>query len=185
MKSDFRAFLDACVLANFGVCDLLLRLAEAPRLFLPFWSNEVLKEVYRVHIGKLGWKKEIADSFQREVRRAFPEANVEDFEHRLSELTNDAKDRHVLAAAIQSDSTLILTFNVKDFPKKSVKPWSISVSHPQDFLLSLYELQPAQVVSRIDAIAAKRKIDVENVLLRLGKALPKFSSKLIVDLAQN
>ena len=27
MKADYRVILDACVLANFGVCDLLLRLA--------------------------------------------------------------------------------------------------------------------------------------------------------------
>jgi hypothetical protein len=33
MKADFRVVLDACVLANFGVCDLLLRLAERPRLY--------------------------------------------------------------------------------------------------------------------------------------------------------
>jgi hypothetical protein len=31
MKADYRVLLDACVLANFGVCDLLLRLSERPR----------------------------------------------------------------------------------------------------------------------------------------------------------
>jgi hypothetical protein len=35
MRADFKVVLDACVLANFGVCDLLLRLAERPRLYLP------------------------------------------------------------------------------------------------------------------------------------------------------
>lgn len=182
MKADARAFMDACVLANFGVCDLLLRLAEKPRLFLPFWSNEVLDEVYRVHVQKLHWKKEIADSFQSEIRRAFPEATVEEYEHLTPDLTNDKKDRHVLAAAIRSGSSLILTFNVKDFPKKSLKPWSIDVSHPQDFLLNLYEMESAQVVIRIAAIAARRKLEPLEVLRRLGKVLPKFSSKLIEDL---
>ena len=45
MRADFKVVLDACVLANFGVCDLLLRLAERPRLFLPCWSKEVLDEL--------------------------------------------------------------------------------------------------------------------------------------------
>lgn len=54
MKADFRVFLDACVLANIGVCDLLLRLAERPRQHLPFWSEDVLAEVYRTHTEKLG-----------------------------------------------------------------------------------------------------------------------------------
>ncbi len=31
MRADYRVFLDACVLANHGVCDLLLRLSERPR----------------------------------------------------------------------------------------------------------------------------------------------------------
>jgi len=35
MKADYRVFLDACVLANFGVCDLLLRLSDLPRLIVP------------------------------------------------------------------------------------------------------------------------------------------------------
>jgi hypothetical protein len=42
MRADFKVVLDACVLANFGVCDLLLRLAERPRLYLPRWSEELL-----------------------------------------------------------------------------------------------------------------------------------------------
>lgn len=34
MQADFKIVLDACVLANIAVCDLFLRLAEKPRLFL-------------------------------------------------------------------------------------------------------------------------------------------------------
>jgi restriction system protein len=32
MRADYRVILDACVLANHSVCDLLLRLSERPRL---------------------------------------------------------------------------------------------------------------------------------------------------------
>jgi hypothetical protein len=35
--------LDACVLANFSLCDTLLRLAEPPRLFEPKWSEEICR----------------------------------------------------------------------------------------------------------------------------------------------
>ena len=55
MKADYRIFLDACVLANFGVCDLLLRLSERPRLIVPHWSAEVLAETHRTQVDKLGW----------------------------------------------------------------------------------------------------------------------------------
>jgi len=32
MRADYKVLLDACVLANFGIRDLYLRLAEEPRL---------------------------------------------------------------------------------------------------------------------------------------------------------
>jgi hypothetical protein len=39
--------LDACILANFSLCDTLLRLAEPPRLFEPKWSEEIIRETIR------------------------------------------------------------------------------------------------------------------------------------------
>ena len=54
--------LDACVLANFTISDLLLKLAEDPVLFLPRWSDEIFAEVRRTH-RKLKWEDEIAESW--------------------------------------------------------------------------------------------------------------------------
>lgn len=42
MQADFKIVIDACVLANIAVCDLLLRLAEKPRLLIPKWSREIM-----------------------------------------------------------------------------------------------------------------------------------------------
>lgn len=98
MKADFRIFIDACVLANHGVCDLLLRLSERPRLIVPHWSAEVLAEVNRTHIEKIKWPVALADSFQAKIREAFPNAEVAGYESLLPVLTNHEKDRHVLAA---------------------------------------------------------------------------------------
>lgn len=47
MRADFRVVLDACVLANYGVANLLLLLAEKPRLYLPvlnYQATPKLKE---------------------------------------------------------------------------------------------------------------------------------------------
>ena len=43
MKADFSVCLDACVLANFPVADLLLKLAERPRQYLPVWSDDIME----------------------------------------------------------------------------------------------------------------------------------------------
>ena len=45
MNANFRVVLDACVLANFGLCDLFLTLAETPRLYQPVWNRKILDEV--------------------------------------------------------------------------------------------------------------------------------------------
>ena len=182
MRADYRVFIDACVLANQSVCDLLLRLAERPRLYLPCWSEEVLAEVRRTHVDKLNWPPKIADSYQTEIRKAFPEAIVSGYEPFVPNLTNDLKDRHVLAAAIRGDCPLILTFNLKHFPKESLSPWNVCAEHPQDYLLVLYGMDPAQVMGCLGEIAGRRKLEIEDVMIKLGKVLPAFSSRVLDDL---
>jgi hypothetical protein len=182
MRADYRIFLDACVLANFGVCDLLLRLSERPRLIVPHWSAEVLAEVRRTHINRLNWPVELADSFQVEIRNAFPDAEVTGYESLLPALTNHEKDRHALAAAIRGDCPLLLTFNQRHFPEESLRPWGIRAGHPQDYLLVLYEMEPAQVMACLGEIAGKRKLETQDVLIRLGRVLPSFSQRLLDDL---
>ncbi len=76
MQADFKVVIDACVLANIAVCDLFLRLAEKPRLFLPRWSTEILDEVERTQSKKLGWPDELVESWCSEVTRSFPDATV-------------------------------------------------------------------------------------------------------------
>jgi hypothetical protein len=66
--------LDACVLANFSLCDTLLRLAEAPRLFEPKWSEEIIRETTRTLESKLRWPSSLIAYFEAELRAHFSEA---------------------------------------------------------------------------------------------------------------
>lgn len=72
MNANFRVVLDACVLANFGLCDLFLTLAETPRLYQPMWSREILDEAQRTQTRKLGWPEELSKSWRKAVESAFP-----------------------------------------------------------------------------------------------------------------
>jgi hypothetical protein len=63
----------------------------------------------------------------------------------------DPTDRHVLAAAIKAGVDVIVTFNLKDFPEESLKPYGIEVQHPDDFLTYQLDLAP-----NIVCVAAKR-----------------------------
>lgn len=184
MIADFPVLLDACVLANFGICDLLLRLAEEPRMFSPRWSDVILGEVRRTHLERLKppWPENIADSWQAAVRTSFPEANVTGFERLVDILINEPKDRHVLAAAIKGNVPLIVTFNLKDFPQESLVPWGVEVVHPQDYLLTLYSMNPALLSLRLSQIAHDKKVEVQDILLRLGKSVPSFAARVLEDI---
>jgi predicted nucleic acid-binding protein len=182
MRADFRVVLDACVLVNYGVANLLLLLAEKPRLYLPVWSDEILAETQRTQIGHLGWPPHLAETFQSELRRVFPEALVSGHDHLVAQCANQEKDRHVLACAIHSKSEVILTFNLKDFPHAALAPWGISVCHPQDYLLTLFMLEPLHVMHQLGGISQKRNCTLEDHLIDLGRYVPEFSARLLDDL---
>lgn len=181
-RADFRVVIDACVLANARVCNVLLTLAESPRLHLPRWSEEILLETLRTHTEKLGWPKELAESFQSCLREFFPEALVSGYEHLIDLCDNEPKDRHILACAIHSKSELILTFNLRDFPADVLETWQVNVLHPQDYLLALYSMDPSIMIHRLNGICRSRETDLESFLLHLGRWLPAFSQALLSDI---
>jgi len=80
MRADFRVVLDACVLIRMPLADTLLRMAEAPRLYLPRWSQAIMDEVTRNLIAKWDMAPEKARQREEELRRHFPEAWVEGYE---------------------------------------------------------------------------------------------------------
>jgi len=182
MKADFKVCLDACVLANFRLADLFLRLAEKPRLYTPVWSSEILEEMVRTQTTKLGWPEEIAESMRSEMGKSFPQAQTDDYEQYLPALTNDPKDRHVLAATIRAGSSLIVTFNLKDFSPEALEPWSIEAKSPDDYLLTLYDHAPSQFSSRIGAASVRHQEDPLVTVGKLAVPCPNLTSKLIDDL---
>jgi predicted nucleic acid-binding protein len=176
-RADFPVVLDACVLANYGVCDLFLRLAETPRLYAPRWSARILDEAQRAQQQRLSppWPRETSDSWRRALEYSFPEALVTGFEPLEASLTNDPGDRHVLAAAIRTRAEIIVTFNLRHFPWAALKAWGVSSIHPAEYLIGLYEIDPGIVVKRLVDIAMKRKQPPELVLARLARTIPAFA----------
>jgi len=66
---------------------------------------------------------------------AVPGAAIERLEPAM---TNDRKDRHVLAAAVASGAHAVVTLNLKHFPPADCAPLAIEPLHPDAFLLDLY-----------------------------------------------
>lgn len=100
-------------------------------------------------------------------------------------MKNDEKDRHVLAAAIRGQVDLIVTFNLKDFREEHISQWGIKAMHPQDYLLHLYSMKPTIIMLKLSQIAKGKHVNVEDIIVDLGKSLPKFSAKLIAEINQD
>lgn len=150
----FSAVLDANVLYPFSLRDTLLRLAEL-ELYTPLWSDRILEEMTR-NLVEHRVTEEQASRIEQAMRAAFEEAAVDAAEIQRLEpaMTNDAKDRHVLAAAVAADSELIVTFNLDDFPPGACEPVGVEAIHPDDFLLDHFDLAPDTVRAALEQQAA-------------------------------
>ncbi|HEY9197885.1 MAG TPA: PIN domain-containing protein, partial [Gammaproteobacteria bacterium] len=86
----------------------------------------------------------------------------------------DPDDRHVLAAAIRCNASVIVTFNERDFPQSALSPFGIEAQHPDLFIENLFDLDPAAVVAAAQRQRAQLKnppMDADHyidVLLRQG-----------------
>lgn len=108
---------------------------------------------------------------------------VEGFEHLEPDIQlPDRNDRHVVAAAIQGRAEIIVTFNLQDFPKKSLSPWGLVAQHPDDFLTTLIDETPDQVAKAAQQCRLRLRNppisadDYLNILSRQG--LPKCTDFL-------
>jgi predicted nucleic acid-binding protein len=174
MRADYRVVLDACVLIPMPLADTLLRMAEAPRLYLPKWPRTIMDEVTRNLIAKWDMASEKAHRREEELRLHFPEAWVEGFEPIIGVVTNDPGDRHVLAAAVRSHSELIVTYNRRHFPAASLQPWEIDVQGPSAFLRGLYDLDAGLSVGKLHEQAATIEVSLPRLLHNLAKNVPGF-----------
>ncbi|MFD4432664.1 PIN domain-containing protein [Nocardia sp. NPDC058497] len=137
----FSVFLDACVLHPAYLSDTLLRMADA-QMFRPLWSTDVLTELR----GSLVRRDLPPDSVDRRIshmKSAFPDALVTGYESLVSGMENDPKDRHVLAAAVRSAAEVLVTFNVRDFPERALKPYDLTAITPDDFSSTSWISTPA------------------------------------------
>ena len=171
------ALLDACVLYPIGLRDTLLNVAEAG-FYRLLWTEEILAETSRNIVEHTpGLTIEHLNKTFAAMRRAFPEAMVEGFEHRVEEMTNDPKDRHVLAAAVVGGADIVVTANLRHFPKSACSPHGILVQSPDEFLCDALSARPGVMVAVIRAQAARKlrpPTSVDQMLERLAVQVPTF-----------
>jgi hypothetical protein len=168
--------LDACVLANFSLCDTLLRLAERPSLFEPKWSEEIIRETTRTLESKLGWPSSLTAHLEAELRAHFGEAWISGYEPLIPRMANDEKDRHVAAAAVHGEAAIILTLNLRHFKPEHLAMWGVRAVHPQSFLIEIFRQEQAVVMTKLEQQAADRSRSLRQLLDILNGTVPDFAS---------
>lgn len=174
----FPALFDTNVLFGFHLNDVILGMAERG-LFRPLWSEQILAELSD-NLIEHGLPEANAERRINAMRRAFPDATVRGFENLIGNMTNDPKDRHVLAAGIRANCEVLVTFNLKDFAEASVADYDIEIVHPDNFLLDQLDLYPGPTVSVLRQLIADYSsptLEMEDLLVRLADAgVPEFAS---------
>ena len=170
MHEPIIAVLDANILWSTPARSFLLELARY-RMFHPLWSKKIYQE----------WTKSFYYQYRPKYRQehirhvgnlmnaAFPEAIVRNYGPLIKHLVlPDPKDRHVLAAGIVGKATHIVTFNLKDFPERSLRKYDMVAIHPDKFLQLLYQRDPLTMLRAFRRTVARMQLhrpDARHVLV--------------------
>jgi predicted nucleic acid-binding protein len=118
------AVLDANVLFPMGLCDTLMR-AALDSLYIAYWNRTILDEIERNLVIQ---GRTTVDGARRRclnMQRALPDALVEGYDALIPTMTNNEKDRHVLATAVHIRAQIIVTHNRRHFPPAALAPFGI------------------------------------------------------------
>lgn len=189
-SSTFTAVFDACVLYPAPLRDFLMWLALSGRfrarwtaLIHEEWTRNLLRNRPDLDAGQLRRTVDLMNT-------AIPDALVTGYEDLIDSLTlPDPDDRHVVAAAIRCNASVIVSFNERDFPAERLATFGVEVQHPDEFIDNLFDLDPAAVVAaarkqrqtlRSPPVGTERYLEIllKQGLTRTIKDLSRFRSVL-------
>ena len=155
MSSHFTVVYDACVLYPAPLRDLLMHLALSD-LYRARWSDKIHDEWTRnVLASRPDLTQDQLNRTRQLMNAHIRDSLVSGFEYLIPSINlPDPDDCPVVAAAIHSGASLIVTFNLKDFPAEVLKPYNLAAQHPDDFIVDLLDLHPAGV---LEAAASHRR----------------------------
>jgi predicted nucleic acid-binding protein len=173
MISNFTVIYDACVLYPNTLRDLLMELAVSD-LYRAKWTDDIHNEWIRnlsknkpnIPLEKLYG---VRDLMNENVRDCL----VHDYQWIIPNLNlPDENDRHVLAAAIKAKAEVIVTSNLRDFPKSELEKYDVEVQHQDTFITHLIDLHPVQVIEAVQKCYQRRKnppCSLEEYLVKLQR----------------
>lgn len=182
--------VDANVLYSRVLRDYLLYAADEEVIAVA-WSAAVLEETVEHLIENVA--AFIAESGARLIdamNGAFPYAEVEvapeHVEAVASFLLPDEGDRHVLAAAIAAEATVLCTANTRDFPAAVVAALGLEVMTPDALLSALVTEFPSQMLTvHATSVERLRGATDESTIAALQRAGAPTAAALVAGLLNN
>lgn len=155
-SSKFICVLDTNVIYPITIRDILFWFAY-DELYTPKWSKHIFDEwknvMARKGVDNAEIEKRVIHAF-----KIFPDAMVEKYEALIDNLElPDEKDRHVLAAAVKVNANLIVTNNLKDFPKDYLNQYGLAAKSPDDFLCDIIDLNHDKCLESFYRLVANKK----------------------------
>jgi hypothetical protein len=144
------AVFDACILYPFHLRNIVVQ-AAVDRLVEARWTDAIHDEWIRnLTANAPAIPRERLLITRRLMSDALPTAMVSGYEEHLPRITlPDPNDRHVVAAAIAADATLVLTWNLRHFPASELKKFGLRRMTPDAFLSDLFDHLPQLVTSSL------------------------------------
>jgi predicted nucleic acid-binding protein len=170
----FIVVYDASVLYPGTLRDLLIRIGQSG-LAQAKWTDEILDEMFQA----LKRRRPDLDPVRLDRTRALMAAAVRDwkisgYEDLVDALKlPDPDDRHVLAAAIKAKAQVIVTSNIRDFPRAELRKWDIDPKTPDEFVRDQISLDRSAVFASVQQIADSWRNppgSVDDVLDRLERS---------------
>lgn len=138
---------DACILYPAPLRDFLMELALTD-LVRARWTEDIQTEwMENLLIKRPDLSRERLVRTANLMNKYVRDALIENYQYLIPELElPDSGDRHVLAAAVHSQSSIILTFNLKDFPSNILDRYNITAQHPDRLIVNLFIAHPIEMM---------------------------------------
>jgi hypothetical protein len=144
------AVFDACILYPFHLRNIIVQ-AAVDRLVEARWTDAIHDEWIRsLTTGPPTVPIERLQRTRRLMDEALPTAMVSGYEDHVAAVNlPDPSDRHVVAAGIGAGASIILTWNVRHFPAKELRKFSLRKETPDAFLSGLYDEVPDLIIGSL------------------------------------
>lgn len=144
------ALFDACVLYPATLRDLLMHLARTDVFQARWteaihdeWTRNLLKNRPDISPERLNRTREL-------MNQAVPDCLIDGFEKLVGSFhLPDPNDEHILAAAVDGNVDVIVTWNIKHFPGRILAAYQVRVENPDDFITAQFLRIPEIAVAAV------------------------------------